>query len=313
MNHYCVVLGEAGKGKSSFLNALFKNFNVDEHLDTSDEGGGCTKKIKGCKPVNIHDDKYFFIDTPGLNDKELDEQTKEALRNQATNPKNRIKAILICLHIDDKRLSKSIQDMLKEFMNCFPLKDFWNHVLIIRTHVREQNLKKTGNLEKSVIDKMGQYLNEKNIAYPNGLGKREFFFNSVIEDDDGEPTIINIDYNIKNEFNKVFDTIKGLSPFFENITLKRKISKIEGNFKVTYEEYEYKDFSGEIITKNVEKNREFIVKQVGKKGPLKDRRYLGTKTDCWGNDYRVYQDFKYYIDENGNQCDFYDVGDEYEE
>ena len=92
-HHYCVVLGEAGKGKSSFLNALFKNFNVDEHLDTSDEGGGCTKKIKGCKPVNIHDDKYFFIDTPGLKDKELDEQTKEALRNQATNPKNRIKAI----------------------------------------------------------------------------------------------------------------------------------------------------------------------------------------------------------------------------
>ena len=91
--------------------------------------------------------------------------------------------------------------------------------------------------------------------------EREFFFNSVIEDDDGEPTIINIDYNIKNEFNKVFDTIKRLSPFFKNITLKRKISKIEGNFNVTYEQFEYIDFNGEKITMNVEKNREFIVKQ----------------------------------------------------
>ena len=193
-HHYCVVLGETGKGKSSFLNALFKNFNVNEHLQTSDEGEGCTKDIKGCKPVDIHNDKYFFIDTPGLNDNDLDEKTKKALRNQATNPKNRIKAILICLHIDDKRLSKSIQEMLKEFMNCFPLKDFWKHVLIIRTHVREKKLKKTGKLEESIIEKMGQYLLEKNIAYPEMLGEREFFFNSVIEDNYGELTIINVDH-----------------------------------------------------------------------------------------------------------------------
>lgn len=312
-HYYCVVLGETGKGKSSFLNAMLKNFGVNQSLETSDQGEGCTKDIKPCNAISINDDKYFFIDTPGLNDKDLDKQTKEALRNQATNPKNRITAILICLHIDDKRLSKSIQEMLKEFMNCFPLHDFWKHVLIIRTHVREMNLKKTGNLEKSVIEKMGNYMNQKSIAYPNNLKDREFFFNSVLEDDDGEYAGINTDNNIKSEFRKVFEKVKGLDPFFKQINFKRKFSREEGNFNVTYEEYEYVDFNGEKQAKLVEKDREFKVKQVGKRGPIRDRKYVGSKTDCWGNNYSVYQDYKYYIDEKGNKCDFYDVGQPYEE
>ena len=66
-------------------------------------------------------------------------------------------------------------------------------------------------------------------------------------------------------------------------------------------------------TKPIEKNRDFRVKQVGKTGPYTDRRYVGTRTNCWGDEYRVYQDYKYYKDEKGNRCDFFDVGGEYEE
>ena len=29
MNHYSVVLGETGKGKSSFLNAMLKNYGIN--------------------------------------------------------------------------------------------------------------------------------------------------------------------------------------------------------------------------------------------------------------------------------------------
>ena len=94
----------------------------------------CTKVICICNPISINGDKYFFVDTPGFNNDDFGEKTKEALRYLVTNPKNRIKAILICLHIDDKGLSKSIQDMLKEFMNWFPLNDFWQHVFIISIH-----------------------------------------------------------------------------------------------------------------------------------------------------------------------------------
>ena len=304
-HHYCIVLGETGKGKSSFINAALKNHGVDQTLDTNDLGKACTKSIEPCGPISIDDDKYFFIDTPGLNDEDLDEQTKEALRHQATN--NRISAILICLHIDDKRLSKSILEMLKEFMNRFPLYDFWKHVLIIRTCVREDNLRKSGNLEKNVIENLGDYMSQKNIANPSDLKEREFFFNSVSYGD------INTDYNIKNEFKKVFAKISELDPFFKQINLKRKFIREEGYFNVTYEEYEYVDFDGNKQTKLVEKDREFKVKQVVKKGPYIDRYKKGTKTDCWGNDYYVYQDYKYYIDEKGNKCDEYDVGEPYEE
>ena len=310
-HHYCVVLGETGKGKSSFLNAALKNHGVNQTLDTDNHGDGCTKSFNPCKPISIDDDKYFFIDTPGLNDDDLDEKTKEALRYQATNQNNRISAILICLHIDDKRFCTSVRDMLKEFMNCFPLKDFWEHVLIIRTHVRNQILGQSGNLEESVIKKLGDYMRQKNIDPPKKMKEREFFFNSVIDDKPGKP-YINTDDNIKEEFKKVFAKIKKIDPFFEQINLKRQFTKEEGNYNVAYKEYEYVDFNGKKTIKSVEIDRQFKVKQVGKKGPYTGRRYKGTKTDCWGNDYDVYQDYKYYEDEKGNQCDEYDVGEPYE-
>ena len=34
--HYCVILGETGKGNSSFLNSLFKNYGISLNLETSD-------------------------------------------------------------------------------------------------------------------------------------------------------------------------------------------------------------------------------------------------------------------------------------
>ena len=314
-HHYCIVLGETGKGKSSFINAALKNHGVAQILKANDLGKACTKSIEPCGPISIDDDKYFFIDTPGLGDKDLDEETKKDLRYQATDRKNRISAILICMHIYDKRFSLSVLEMLKEFMNWFPLYDFWEHVLIIRTFVRENNLKKSGNLEESVIKNLGDYMSQKNIAYPSDLKKREFFFNSVIVDDDGD-SYINTDDNIKSEFKKVFATLRELKPFkpfFEQINLKRKFSREEGNYDVTYEEYEYVDFDGNKQTKLVEKCRDFKVKQVGKKGPYRDRYKKGTKKDCWGNYYTVYQDYKYYEDEKGNKCDEYDVGEPYEE
>ena len=78
--HYCVILGETGKGKSSFLNALFKNYGISLNLKTSDWDDGCTKKIQPCNH-DIENDKYIIFDTPGLNDNTLDEQTKKSLEN----------------------------------------------------------------------------------------------------------------------------------------------------------------------------------------------------------------------------------------
>ena len=118
--------------------------------------------------------------------------------------------------------------MLKEFMDCFPLKEFWKHVLIIKTHVRNKNLKKHGQLEKGIIDKLGQYMDDKKISYPQDLNEREYYFDSVNDDNDS----ININDDIKTESKKVLEKIKSLEPFFLDIKFIREDTKIDGDFKV---------------------------------------------------------------------------------
>ena len=113
-------------------------------------------------------------------------------------------------------------------MNCFPLKEFWKHVLIIRTHVRNKNLKKHGQLEKGIIDKLGQYMDDKKISYPQDLNEREYYFDSVNDDNDS----ININDDIKTESKKVLEKIKSLEPFFLDIKFIREDTKIDGDFKV---------------------------------------------------------------------------------
>ena len=117
--------------------------------------------------------------------------------------------------------------MLKEFMNCFPLQEFWKHVLIIRTHVRNKNLKKHGQLEKGIIDKLGQYMDDKKISYQRDLNEREYYFDSVNDDNDS----ININDDIKTESKKVLEKIKSLEPFFLDIKFIREDTKIDGDLK----------------------------------------------------------------------------------
>ena len=64
--HYCVILGETGKGKSSFLNALFENYGKSLNLKNSDGDNGFTKKIQPFN-LDIENDKHIIFDTPGLN------------------------------------------------------------------------------------------------------------------------------------------------------------------------------------------------------------------------------------------------------
>ena len=118
--------------------------------------------------------------------------------------------------------------MLKEFMNCFPLKVFWKHVLIIRTHVRNKNLKKQQKKKKGIIDKLGQYMDDKKISYLQDLNEREYYFDSVNDDNDS----ININDDIKTESKKVLEKIKSLEPFFLDIKFIREDTKIDGDFKV---------------------------------------------------------------------------------
>ena len=118
--------------------------------------------------------------------------------------------------------------MLKEFMNCFPLQEFWKHVLIIKTHDFNKNLKKHRQSEKGIIDKLGYYMDDKKISYLQDLNEREYYFDSVNDDNDS----ININDDIKTESKKVLEKIKSLEPFFLDIKFIREDTKIDGDFKV---------------------------------------------------------------------------------
>ena len=52
---------------------------------------------------------------------------------------SRIRCILIIMKITDHRLTDGIQNVLMELMNTFPSPNFWEHVLVIRTHCFEQS------------------------------------------------------------------------------------------------------------------------------------------------------------------------------
>ena len=50
---------------------------------------------------------------------------------------SRIRCILIIMKITDYRYTNDMQKILIELMNTFPSPNFWEHVLVIRTHCFE--------------------------------------------------------------------------------------------------------------------------------------------------------------------------------
>ena len=192
-------------------------------------------------------------------------------------------------------------------MIIFPLKEFWKHALIIRTYVRNKNLKKHGQLEKAIKEKLGHYMDDKKISYPKDLNNRWYYFDSVNDANES----ININDDIKTESKNVLEKIKSLEPFFLDIKFICEDTKIDGDFKVYQNKYLYKDFNGVEHEEAIIIKKELIKKQVGLLGPYKEKRYVGTKTDCWGNNTNIYRDYEYFKDSKGNKANSYQVSKEY--
>ena len=68
-DYVCLVLGETGVGKSSFINGITNQ----QACKVSSEGKACTTKFKIVK-TRHENSQYNFIDTPGLNDAKGDEK-----------------------------------------------------------------------------------------------------------------------------------------------------------------------------------------------------------------------------------------------
>ena len=230
--------------KKSFINAALEYGESKQSKCKTASSWESVTKIIGIKNIEKGNNKFYLIDTPGLNNEGGDENNKKALREEVSGTPetlSRINSILIVMKATDYRLTASLTDCIKEFINSFPVSNFWEHVLIIRTHAKTQAEinKVKGNFLKSVknSDNLPKIMNEKNIQMPEEI--KECYVNSVLEDN-------TINDNMQNEIDDILDTIKNIDPLFEKVEYSDKMTENFGNMKVVYKIMKYKDFnSGE--------------------------------------------------------------------
>ena len=241
-----LVMGETGVGKSSFINS----FSGKNKCKVGEDVTACTQDPQ---IVGTFKDGYniYLIDTPGLNDGKGDFLNQKKIKELKNCP--RINTILISLRFNDTKLTNSIIKSLIFFMELFPAKDFWDHVLIIRTWSFSKI--NEGKLLKGICgDKLlSDFMKSRKIEQPKYL--KEFFVDS---------------YGNTNDKNKVFkeilNEIKQMHPIFGEVFVRteeecEEITKNNQKYihikTMTFTTYV--DFNGQKDTKYDEYNEEYSV------------------------------------------------------
>jgi ribosome biogenesis GTPase A len=204
-----IVLGETGVGKSAFINAI----NQKRELKISDGPYNCTKYIQSVD-INYNGQCFLFIDTPGFSFPNEDEEESAFIEITRTiQTYKSLRCILILKNFNDRRIRRNELEFIQRIMDCFPVPNFWKHVLIIYTHsykgeYRFEHEKK--NMEKFVnalhSEDLQKFMMKRNIDIP--LTVDEFFVDC--DNDDLKETF----ENNKDEFEKIFFAIKSRKPMF---------------------------------------------------------------------------------------------------
>ena len=136
VNNGFIVLGKTGTGKSNFINAL--------------TGKLVAKSERSYKPITTEPSIFYhklsnnkwisLIDSPGLSDpkvfedKEYDNKTLEKIQKCIKDNKIHVKGILFLTNFQIERFDSDEQNTLIKYNQLFPLKKFWEHIIIIYTH-----------------------------------------------------------------------------------------------------------------------------------------------------------------------------------
>ena len=184
-NKSSLLFGETGAGKSSFINAFFGK----KVAEVSNGAKKCTESV-----IPITDkrgsEEYTLIDTPGLNDIEKEEEkNKKIMRDNIKYRIGTIKCIIIILKFSESRLKGSYINALKFLMDLFPFKDFWKHVIIIRSFTNYIN-----NYNKETKKKVDKLFAEKKILLLDGIKENKDLLEKMRD----------LNINIPNEINMKF-------------------------------------------------------------------------------------------------------------
>ena len=255
---FFAVIGITGSGKSEFINALAG----EKVCEVSNKAESKTKEIQIVELL-YKNNKFNVIDTPGLDDSKNNTKNIELIKNLLdTIPK--IKKLLLIKHYNDVRFPESLQNALQVYMKAFPLKNFWEHVIVVNTYANpgdetfrdfmEQPHEKY--IEKILnCDNLIEFMKNNSINIPEDI--KEYYVDSIKY----------IKYSeINDTLNKIKEDILLSKPMFKNIEespilqATRRSEKNNGFYIVkNYINITYTDFDGKKIYKEKIINEEEVV------------------------------------------------------
>ena len=201
-----IVLGETGVGKSTFINKIAGETNIDKE---SSKLYSCTKNIDYTK--YFYDGyNYFFIDTPGLNDAGGDISNIEQIRKLKPGI---ISTIILVKNYTICRLTDSYKKALIQFMKIFPSNNFFEHVILVETFYSEEN-----KLEKEPLvnalsgdNDLLSFINENMIKIPDDIRTFTVNLNSLTIDN-------------TSIFEEILKIIKNMPPLYKSYYEKEQCS-----------------------------------------------------------------------------------------
>ena len=262
--------------------------NKQYFCESRSDWKGVTKELD-IKFIGIGSDRFYFIDTPGLNEANASEEKIKLLKKEMSGDierMSRIRCILIIMKITDIRLTNDIQNILIELMNTFPSPNFWEHVLVIRTHCFEQsqidNIK--GNIEQIIREdpKIKETMDKKGIKLPKEIN--EFYVNSVDE---------NGNYN-SNKIGDILEIISTKDPLYQNIKYSDIKERREGKIIIKYKIMTYQEFG-----KNESHTVEIQTDVIGADEIIREEVGSPYKRTCKKGYWQDYQKYSVKYDKNG--------------
>ena len=206
---YFSVLGLTGTGKSLFLNAI----SDTESCIVGAKGKSCTQNNQLVSFI-YSNHRFNAIDTPGLDDSDNNNEKINILKNiLKVHPK--IKKIIVVKKYNDMRFPLSMQNAFKTFMEAFPLKTFWDHVIIVNTWANPHDESYTDHIKEgheNFLDKILECQNLLNIMYQKNINPptklKEYFVCSKK---------IKKYQEIANEFNLIKEDILNSELMFKEV------------------------------------------------------------------------------------------------
>ena len=134
-----ILTGKTGAGKSTLLNVI-----LGKDIAIAKSTASAVTKESQVYYVKLNNNIFVsLVDTPGLSDpdiialdkKDLDKDHLKGIEKVVSKEKIHIKAILFLVNFQEERFDKSEQKALVDYNKLFPLKRFWNHLIVVFTHV----------------------------------------------------------------------------------------------------------------------------------------------------------------------------------